>query len=98
VALVDRNVDKHQVRDVAEAFLSFLQGAEAKRSFNGLGFRPVQTVGQAAGPGPQPASSFPLPSRLFTIAELGGWVKVEGLIFGPQGVWTRVVEEVAREK
>lgn len=93
VALVDRNVDKHRVRDVAEAFVSFLQGAEAQRSFMESGFRPIQGAG-AEGQATAP----PLPPRLFTVAELGGWAKVEGLLFGPQGVWTRVVEEAARGK
>lgn len=94
VALVDRNVDKHRVRDLAEAFVLFLQGAEAQHAFSESGFRPIPGTDTGA----QAAASLPLPPRLFTIAELGGWAKVEGLLFGPQGIWIRVVEEAARGK
>ena len=33
VALVDRNADKHRVRDLAEAFIEFLHGPEAQAAF-----------------------------------------------------------------
>ncbi|MBM4124075.1 MAG: sulfate ABC transporter substrate-binding protein [Nitrospira sp.] len=94
VALVDRNVDKHRVRDLAEAFVTFLQGEEAQRAFREVGFRPVQP----AAPGAQAAMLSPVPARLFTIGDLGGWTKVEGLLFGPQGAWTKAVEDLARGK
>lgn len=91
-AFVDRNVDKHHVRDLAEAFVAFLHSDEAQRAFVDLGFRPLQ---EGAGQG---ASPLPRPAKLFTVAELGGWDKVSALIFGPQGVWTKAVEELARGK
>lgn len=92
VAVIDRNVDKHRVREVAEAFVAFLHGEEAQGAFTEFGFRPVEP----AAVGMQAAARFSPPAHLFTIAELGGWEKVEGLLFGPQGVWTRTVEELAR--
>jgi sulfate transport system substrate-binding protein len=90
-ALIDRHVDKHQVRDVAEAFLAFLHGEEAQRAFAESDFRPVAPE----GPG---ARSLPRPPRLFTIADLGGWDKIAQLLFSPQGVWTRTAEELATGK
>jgi len=48
--------------------------------------------------GGQPGKAFPQPAHLFTITELGGWDKVASLLFGPQGLWTRAVEELARGK
>jgi len=91
VALVDRSVDKHKTRDAAEAFLAFLRGEEAQRAFRDLGFRPPvpPRAGDRTGP-------FPVPARLFTIGDLGGWSKVEALLFGPQGIWTKTVEDLAR--
>jgi sulfate/thiosulfate-binding protein len=88
VALVDRHAEKHKVRDAAEAFVAFLHGEEAQRAFRALGFRPV---GQAAG-----GAAFPVPPHLFTSGDLGGWAKVESLLFGPQGIWTRTVEDLAQ--
>ena len=92
VAVIDRNVDKHRVRDVAEALVAFLHSEEAQGSFTEFGFRPVEP----AVAGTQAAARFPRPAHLFMIAELGEWEKVEGLLFGPQGIWTRTVEELAR--
>ena len=91
VALIDRNVDKHKVRDVAEGFVAFLREEEAQRAFVEAGFRSVDD-GVAA------SSAFPRPAKLFTVTDLGGWGKVSTLLFGPQGVWTRAVEELARGK
>lgn len=91
-AVVDRNADRHGTRDLSEAFLAFLHGPEARQAFSELGFRlPAQR-----NPDSTPTTGFTRPPRLFTIGELGGWEKMERLLFGPQGVWTRVVEEVAR--
>jgi sulfate/thiosulfate transport system substrate-binding protein len=93
-ALVDRNVDKHHVRDIAEAFLAFLHSEDAQRAFAEYDFRTVSQVPA----GTQPAKGFPQPAHLFTIAELGGWEQVASLLFNPQGLWTRTVEDLARGK
>lgn len=97
VAIVDRHVDRHGVRDVAEAFVAFLHDDEAQRAFRDLGFRPV-TQADPPVAGGTPSREFPRPTRLFTIADLGGWDQVAARLFGPQGVWTRTVEELARER
>lgn len=89
VALVDRNADKHRVRDVAEAFIEFLHGPDAQAAFVELGFRPVNTTQPA-----EPAR--PVPVKLFTIADLGGWEAVSTKLFGAQGLWTTAVESLAR--
>jgi sulfate transport system substrate-binding protein len=94
-ALVDRNVDRHRVRDLAEAFVSFLHGPEAQRAFADLGFRPMGEPNSEAGPSPV---ALPRPTGLFTIADLGGWDHVSAHLFGPQGVWTQAVEDLARGK
>ena len=43
-ALIDRHVDKHQTRDVAEAFIAFLHSEDAQRAFAEYEFRTVSTA------------------------------------------------------
>ena len=93
LAIVDRNVDKHRVRDLAEAFKAFLHGAEAQRAFAELGFRPVGDTGPERG---APSATFSRPTGLFTIADLGGWDRVSSHLFGPTGLWTKAVEDLAQ--
>jgi sulfate transport system substrate-binding protein len=58
----------------ARAFVDYLHSAEAQRIFAAKGYRPVNQEVAAT-------SSFPEPSGLFTIAELGGWAKVNERFF-----------------
>ncbi len=41
IAVVDKNVDKHGTREVAEGFVKYLYTPEAQQEFAKLGFRPV---------------------------------------------------------
>ncbi|GAA2385321.1 sulfate ABC transporter substrate-binding protein [Dactylosporangium salmoneum] len=59
----------------AKAFLDFLHTPAAQKIYADNGYRPV--VKDAGGP------SFPTPSGLFTIADLGGWSKVNKELFDP---------------
>jgi sulfate/thiosulfate-binding protein len=91
VALVDKYVDKHGVREAAEAFVNFLWTPEAQRAFSKYGLRPVdQTVAQEV------KSQYPAVADLWRIDYLGGWKKVGETIYGPQGVYTRVTEELLK--
>jgi sulfate transport system substrate-binding protein len=85
VAVVDRWVDKHKTREVAEAFVEFLRSKETQRAFARYGLRPVD-----AEVGKEAAKVFPVVEDLWTIAYLGGWNKVLKEIYGPQGVFTQV--------
>jgi sulfate/thiosulfate transport system substrate-binding protein len=87
VALVDRNVDKHGVREVAEAFITFLWSEEAQRAFAKYGLRSVEPkIAEES------KALFPPVEDLWKIDFLGGWAKVTGEIYGPQGVYTRAIE------
>lgn len=88
-AVIDRYADKHGVRDMAEAFVAFLHGPEAQKAFAEQGFRPVD-------PSVTPPTPLPTPAKLFTIGDLGGWDQVQSRLFGPQGLWTKTVEALAR--
>lgn len=88
IAVIDRNADRHHVRDLADAFVSFLNGEEAQQAFVEFGFRPAnEAVARAS------ASAFVHPPHVFTIEDLGGWDRVFAALFSPQGAWTKAVEE-----
>ena len=88
IAVIDRNADRHHVRDLADAFVSFLNGEEAQQAFVEFGFRPAnEAVARAS------ASVFVHPPHVFTIEDLGGWDRVFAALFSPQGAWTKAVEE-----
>ena len=91
IAFIDRNDERHHVRDIAEAFVAFLYSEDAQRAFAEFAFRPTnQAVTQAF------ATTFVYPPDLFTIAELGGWDNVFASLFSPQGSWARAVEDLTR--
>jgi sulfate transport system substrate-binding protein len=86
VAIVDQHVDKHGVRDVAQAFVAFLSTEEAQRAYSKYGLRPVdQKVASEVN------SQLPHVEDLFTIDDLGGWKSVATNIYGPDGVYSRVM-------
>jgi sulfate/thiosulfate-binding protein len=92
IAVIDKNVDKHNNREVAEAFVDFVLSPPSQRSFAAYGFRPVDREVAA-----EFAQTYPQPMYLFDITYLGGWNKVFDSIFGSSGIWTLIMEELAHE-
>ncbi len=92
-AVVDRNVEKHGVSELAEAFVEFLHSDEAQRAFARYGFRPVSPAVML-----EFAEKYPTPPMVFDISYLGGWTRVREALYGPDGVWTKVTQELATEK
>lgn len=85
VAVVDKNVDKHGTREVAEAFVDFLYSTEAQREFAKLQYRPVNpTVTQEV------ASQHPPIKTLFTSQDLGGWDNIQNKFFGDGAIFDKV--------
>jgi sulfate/thiosulfate-binding protein len=93
IALVDKYVDKHGNREVAEAFVEFLYRKESQRSFARYGFRPVHEEVAV-----EFAAKYPIPPLLFDISYLGGWEKVSREIYGSEGVWSQIMQELAEER
>jgi sulfate transport system substrate-binding protein len=91
-AVVDTYVDKHGVREVAEAFLEFLWSTESQRAYAKHGLRPVDPAVAA-----EVQNSYPEVQDLWTIEFLGGWPRVIADIFGPQGVYTRVYQDIHKK-
>ncbi|MFM9150528.1 MAG: sulfate ABC transporter substrate-binding protein [Solirubrobacterales bacterium] len=67
---------KAQDPKAAKAFLDFIWSDEGQRKFADYGYRPVnESIAAEYG------KEFPTPAELFTIADLGGWEKVDSEFF-----------------
>jgi len=84
--VVDRNADRHGVREVADAFVRFLYSDEAQQLFAKHGFRPVNDALAE-----QLADRYPQPPELFTIDYLGGWDEVREKLYSKRGIWYQVL-------
>ncbi|HEY9821932.1 MAG TPA: sulfate ABC transporter substrate-binding protein [Candidatus Sericytochromatia bacterium] len=85
IAVVDKNVDKHGTREVAEAFVKYLYTPEAQREFAKAGFRPVDaTVAKEV------EKDFPAVKTLFTVKDLGGWSEIQKKFFDDGAVFDKI--------
>ena len=87
VAIVDKNVDEHCVREVAEAFVDYLHTPEAKEIFTDVGFLRSTDVKEAQKGGGQ----FPAIEDLFTVDEIGGWDALNEKLFSDSGIVTQAI-------
>ncbi|MCU1658812.1 MAG: sulfate transporter, periplasmic sulfate-binding protein [Pseudonocardiales bacterium] len=82
---------------VAKDFLSFALSEPGQKIFASKGFRPV-VANVAAGTvqgANDPANPFPTVAKLTTIADLGGWSKVNDTFFdAKKGIVTKIENEV----
>ena len=85
VAVVDKNVDKHGTRDVAEAFVEFLYSAEAQQEFAKLGFRPINPSVVA-----EVTKNYPQVETLFTVQDLGGWDTIQKKFFTDGAIFDKI--------
>lgn len=92
IAVIDKNVEKHGSRVAAEAFVEFVLSTESQRAFARYGFRPVDETVTA-----EFTEQYPVPKYLFDINFLGGWDKVHTEIYGTEGIWTKIMEELSHE-
>ncbi|MBD2167231.1 sulfate ABC transporter substrate-binding protein [Calothrix membranacea FACHB-236] len=87
VAVVDKNVDKHGNREVAEAFVKYLYTPEAQQEFAKLGFRPVdETVANTK----EVADKFPKVKTLGTVKDFGGWDAINKKFFADGAVFDQI--------
>lgn len=89
VALVDRNVDKHGTRAVAQAYLEFLYTPEAQTLAAKHFFRPHDEAARAAA-----KELFPT-LELVTIEAFGGWANAQKTHFDDKGVFDQLYEVAA---
>jgi sulfate/thiosulfate transport system substrate-binding protein len=87
IAVVDKNVDKHGNREVAEAFVKYLFTPEAQQEFAKVGFRPVdETVAKSK----EFADKYPQIKTLGTVEELGGWNAVQKKFFAEGAIFDQI--------
>lgn len=91
VAVVDKNVDKHKTRKVAEAFVQFLFTPSAQREFAKAGFRPVNA--QVAK---EFASRYPRVTKLVTVQNFGGWNKIQSKFFADNGIFDQMLQKIGK--
>ncbi|MEG4167458.1 MULTISPECIES: sulfate ABC transporter substrate-binding protein [unclassified Microcoleus] len=87
IAVVDKNVDKHGTREVAEAFVKFLYTPEAQREFAKVGFRPVDATVAAE---PEFVKKYAPIKTLFTAQDLGGWGDIQKKFFDDGAVFDKI--------
>ncbi len=92
VAVVDKNVDKHGTREVAEAFVNFLFTPEAQKEFAKVGFRPVD-----AAVAQEFSQQYPAIKNLFTVKDLGGWNKVQKDFFEEGATFDKILLKINKK-
>ncbi|MBC1238424.1 sulfate ABC transporter substrate-binding protein [Nostoc sp. 2RC] len=93
IAVVDKNVDKHGTREVAEGFVKFLYTPEAQQEFIKLGFRPVdETLAQTK----EVTDKFPKVQTLGTVQDFGGWEEIDKKFFADGGVFDKIQAQKKR--
>jgi len=86
VAVLDRHVERHGNRAVAEAFARYLFSPPAQRVFARAGLRPADSEAASAA-----SESFPAVEPLLTVADFGGWEAVQQRFFARGGTFDRAV-------
>jgi len=85
VAVVDKNVDRHSTRTVAEAYLKYLYSPEGQALASKYHFRPRT---------PQKGDSSLPAVKLFTIDQVfGGWTKAQKTHFDDGGIFDQIYQK-----
>ncbi|MBH8555722.1 sulfate ABC transporter substrate-binding protein [Nostocaceae cyanobacterium CENA357] len=93
VAVIDKNVDEHGTREVAEAFVQYLYTPEAQQEFANWGFRPVnETVAQTK----EVSDKYPKVKTLGTVQNYGGWDVVQNKFFADGALFDQIQAQKKR--
>ncbi len=85
VAVIDKNVLRHGTRELATAYLEYLNSNEGQDIIGRNFYRPRSAEAQA-----KYAKVFPMIPTLVTIADFGGWTKTQALHFADGGVFDKI--------
>lgn len=94
VAVVDKNVDKHGTREVAEAFVNYLFTPEAQAEFVKLGYRPLD---EETAKAKENADKFPPVKTLGSIKDYGGWSDFQKKFFEDGAIFDQIEETVGKK-
>jgi sulfate transport system substrate-binding protein len=84
----------------ANAYLDFVLSQAGQAEFVKKGFRSViadTPIGEVAGAN-DPANPFPVPAKLFTITDLGGWKAVNAKFFDEDGIVPEIQKATGRSQ
>jgi sulfate transport system substrate-binding protein len=84
----------------ARAYLDFVLSPAGQEEFVKKGFRPVVAdtpIGEVTGAN-NPAKPFPVPTKLFTISDLGGWDAVNAKFFDEGGLVPEIQKATGRSQ
>jgi sulfate/thiosulfate-binding protein len=85
VAVVDKNVDRHKTRTVAEGYLNFLYSPIAQDLIGKNNYRPRNAAAAA-----KYASKFPKIPLVTIDGQFGGWAKAQARHFADGGVFDQI--------
>lgn len=96
IAVVDKNVDKHGTREVAEAFAKYLFTPEAQKEFAKVGFRPLNEAAAQDKELKTLADKYPKVNNLGTVQDYGGWSQVQKKFFEDGGIFDQIQAQIKR--
>lgn len=85
VAVIDKYVDKHGTRDIAEAYLRFLYSPEGQAIIARHGYRPRDPAVMA-----RYRQRFPAIPMFDIDRNFGGWAKAQAIFFADDGIFDRI--------
>lgn len=89
VAIVDKDANRHHMRDIAKEYLNYLYSDEAQRVIGQNGYRPSNPeILQEF------ADTFDLHVHLVTINDFGGWDAAYEKFFDDDAIFDRIMEDV----
>lgn len=94
VAVVDKNVDKHGTREVAEAFVKYLFTPEAQTEFVKLGYRPLDADTAKTK---ENTDKFPPVKTLGTIKDYGGWGDFQKKFFEDGAIFDQIEDGISKK-
>ncbi|PMB54015.1 sulfate-binding protein [Fischerella thermalis CCMEE 5201] len=96
IAVVDKNVDKHGTREVAEAFVQYLFTPEAQQEFAKLGFRPLDEAVAQNKELKALADKYTKVNNLGNVQDYGGWAEVQTKFFEDGAVFDQIQAKIRR--
>ena len=88
--MIDANVDNHNTRRQATAYLEYLYSPEGQEIIGRNFFRPVDPSAQAKFAGQFKGLD------LATIADFGGWAKAQKTFFSDRAIFDQIIREMMR--